>query len=185
MGRGSRTRRDEQRRLRLPAAYEPRGELASPCNLSCCDSHATVGQARAFRCNIITWKKFAVSREDSDLCSCSQTLGTSVFYAREVPALLGPVADDDGCRACGYYRKQVSFAAASLHETITLVIRGQSTEHHLAGFPNNIQWFWTDKMYRPSLVTLIIVSGYGHRPERAFAPPVASVESVLSSRIHQ
>lgn len=78
--------------------------------------------------------------------------------------LLGPVADDDGCRACGYYRKQVSFAAASLHETITLVIRGQSTEHHLAGFPNNIQWF---------LDRQNVSAVFGHADHRARSWPLA------------
>ncbi|KAF5859797.1 hypothetical protein ETB97_002406 [Aspergillus alliaceus] len=53
---------------------------------------------------------------------------------------LGPISDDqNGCLACGYYRKKVVFAVTSLEDKINLVIANGSVSHPIGGFPKTIK----------------------------------------------
>ncbi|KAE8384152.1 hypothetical protein BDV23DRAFT_191948 [Aspergillus alliaceus] len=53
---------------------------------------------------------------------------------------LGPISDDqNGCLACGYYRKKVVFAVTSLEDKINLVVANGSVSHPIGGFPKTIK----------------------------------------------
>lgn len=54
---------------------------------------------------------------------------------------LGSVEVDDGCTACGYYRKGVRFSVASLDEDMSILFTGSSHQHPIGGFPATIQQF--------------------------------------------
>jgi len=86
----------------------------------------------------------------SILCSAADASGAVDRVLVEFPGAcfavaggvsLGRVDEDQGCRACGYYRQRVSWDVSSLHEKVALVIRGRTGEHRIASFPNPVQWF--------------------------------------------
>ncbi|KAJ5117867.1 uncharacterized protein N7443_001773 [Penicillium atrosanguineum] len=86
--------------------------------------------------------------EGSILCSRSQAQGLLSSVTAEFPGArfqsdqgshLGSVKEHDGCHACGYFRKKVSFSLTSLEQIFSIAIVGSTSHHNIGGFPKSIQ----------------------------------------------
>ncbi|KAJ5808830.1 hypothetical protein N7474_010099 [Penicillium riverlandense] len=83
----------------------------------------------------------------SILCSRSFPEGILALVEKELPSArftmhnrvgLGLVQKHDGCKICGYYRKQISFYLSSLYEDFRLEITSRTGSRKIGGFPTSL-----------------------------------------------